>query len=76
MGHTGTQRHMTEHTTPDPQTREADRAAVDAPHTAGPEPTDEEEQAAEQAQVSPETPEHYEEATERGATQQGEGRIP
>jgi len=67
---------MTEHTKPDPQTREADRAAVDAPHEAGPEPTAEEDRAAAKGDFSPDTAEHYEEATERGANQQGEGRIP
>jgi hypothetical protein len=34
---------MTEHTKPDEETRQADRAAVDAPHDAGPEPTADEE---------------------------------
>lgn len=67
---------MTDHTKPDAQTRDADRAAVDAPHAADTEPTAEEEQAAERAQVSPETPEHYQEMTDIGADQQGEGRIP
>jgi len=67
---------MTEHTRPDEQTKEADRAAVDAPHTADEEPTAEEERAAEQARTSAETSEHYEEMAETGAAQQGEGRIP
>jgi hypothetical protein len=40
-------------------------------------PTPEEEQAAERAgQPSPETSRNYEDAMERGARQQGEGRLP
>ncbi|HVF74223.1 MAG TPA: hypothetical protein VM938_04180 [Acidimicrobiales bacterium] len=66
---------MTEHTKPNEETRQADRDALNAEHTAGQEPTPEEEQAAERNTVSPETPEHYQEMTERGANQQGEGRI-
>lgn len=66
---------MTEHTQPDKQTRGADRAAVDAPHTADEEPTAEEEQAAARARMSPETPEHYEEMADKGASQRGEGRV-
>jgi hypothetical protein len=66
---------MTEHTKPTEETRQADRSALEAEHTAGQEPTPEEEQAAERNVVSPETPEHYREMTERGANQEGEGRI-
>lgn len=66
---------MTEHTKPNEKTRAADRAALDASHGAETEPTAEEERAAEQNTVSPETPEHYQEMTERGANQEGEGRI-
>jgi len=67
---------MTEHTKPDPETRQADRAAVDAPHGADTEPTADEERAAERADVSSGTTERYEEMTDLGADQQGEGRIP
>ena len=66
---------MTEHTKPNEETRQADRNALEAEHAAGQEPTPEEEQAAERNAVSPETPQHYQEMTERGANQQGEGRI-
>ena len=66
---------MTEQTKPTQETREADRAAVNAPHGAEQELTPELEEAAERNTVSPETPEHYQEMTERGANQQGEGRI-
>ena len=68
---------MTEHTKPTRETREADRAALDAPHAAQEDPTPEELEAAERTPAaSPETAEHYREMTERGADQQGEGRIP
>jgi hypothetical protein len=66
---------MTEHTKPTQETREADRAAMDAPHGADQELTPELEEAAERNSVSPETAEHYQEMTERGANQEGEGRI-
>jgi hypothetical protein len=66
---------MTEHTKPTQETREADRAAMDAPHGAVEELTPEVEEAAERNSVSPETPQHYQEMTERGAHQEGEGRI-
>jgi hypothetical protein len=68
---------MTEHTTPSPETRAADRAAVEASHTADEQATPEEEAAAERTPApDPETAEHYEEMAERGAHQRGEGRIP
>lgn len=68
---------MTEHTKPSPETRQVDRAAMDAPHTAQEELTPEEEAAAERAPApSEETAEHYREMVERGANQQGEGRVP
>ena len=49
----------------------------DAAHPAGADrmPTPEEEQAAERAKLPVGTAEHYEEALERGAHQQGEGRV-
>lgn len=68
---------MTEHTKPSPETREADQSALDAPHAAQEELTPEEEAAAERAPgPEGETAEHYQEMAERGAHQQGEGRIP
>ncbi|MDQ3757309.1 MAG: hypothetical protein M3394_05635 [Actinomycetota bacterium] len=67
---------MTEHTKPDEQTRQADRDALDAPHSADTEPTADEERAAEQAEVSPDTPQHYQDMTDRGAEQEGEGKLP
>ena len=49
----------------------------DARREPGPDrpPTPEEEQAAERAQMPAGTAEHYQEMAERGAHQQGEGRI-
>jgi hypothetical protein len=66
---------MTEHTKPSAETRQADRAAAQAPHDATEAPTPDEEQAAERNTVSPGVEEHYEDMTERGARQKGEGRI-
>ena len=66
---------MTEQTKPNAQTRQADQADAHAEHGAPEIPTPEEERAAEQNTVSPEVKENYQEATERGANQEGEGRI-
>ena len=53
-----------------------DRAALDNEHKADRMPTEEEERAAEEAgPVDPEVAENYKEAMERGAHQEGEGRI-
>lgn len=66
---------MTNRTTPNKETREADRQAVEAEHGAPQTPTPEEEQAAERNTPSPEAAEHNKEMMERGAHQKGEGRI-
>jgi hypothetical protein len=66
---------MTEHTKPNDATRQADRDALDAEHGASEVPTPEEEQLADTNQLEPGVEEHYQEMTERGAHQQGEGRI-
>jgi hypothetical protein len=51
--------------------------ASNTPHEAGRGPTPEEEAAAERADAKPEdVREAYQESTERGANQEGEGRIP
>ena len=64
-------------TTPDKDTIAEDRKDLDAPHDADREPTAEEEAAAERSgPVDPEVAEAYKEANERGAAQEGEGRIP
>lgn len=66
---------MPDHTKPSPETRAADRAALDVDHDAGQEPTPDEARAAETNTVSQDVKESYQEATERGANQKGEGRI-
>ena len=66
---------MTEHTKPNDATREADRKALKAEHGASEVPTPEEEQLAETNHVDPGVKENYQEMTERGAHQKGEGRI-
>jgi hypothetical protein len=66
---------MTDHTKPNDATRQADRAAAQADHGAPQEPTEDEARAAEQNQPNPEVAAHEKEMAERGAHQQGEGRI-
>ena len=67
---------MTDRTKPDEQTRQADRDALQAEHGAPQEPTEDEAAAADRNRVSEGVRETYEEATEIGASQQGEGRVP
>lgn len=63
-------------TTPDRDTIAADRATLDSKHDADRGPTHDEERAAEQAGgVDPEVADNYKAAMERGANQEGEGRI-
>lgn len=63
-------------TTPDRDTIAQDRAAVENEHGADREPTADEERAAEQTgEVDQEVAENYKAAMERGANQEGEGRI-
>lgn len=66
---------MSEHTRPDAQTTQVDRDDAVAAHEPDRMPTPEEERSAELLEVDPEAAEAYEEAMERGAEQQGEGRI-
>ena len=63
-------------TTPNSETRDAERAEAEA--RSGPDrmPTSEEEQRAEEHEVSNKVAEHEEEMLKRGADQQGEGRLP
>lgn len=62
-------------TIPDRDAIKQDRKALDADHDAGPMPTPEEEAAAERAgDVDPQVREAYQEATERGAALEGEGK--
>jgi hypothetical protein len=57
------------------ETREAERRDAMMPADAGPMPTPEEEALAEQNDVDPAVAQAEKEATERGARQEGEGRI-
>ncbi len=56
-------------------THDADRRDAGKAHEADRMPTDEESRLAEEHELDPETGRHYEEMAERGANQQGEGRI-
>jgi hypothetical protein len=67
---------MADHTTPNDATRQADRDALKAEHGAPQAPSSDEEQAADANQVDGGVKEHYEDMVERGAHQQGEGRLP
>ena len=65
----------TEPTRPSAETREAEHADAQAKHESDRAPTPEEEAVAAQ-EVEPDVAEHEEEMLERGANQQGEGRLP
>lgn len=65
----------TEPTRPSAETREAEHADAQAKHESDRAPTPEEEAVAAR-EVEPDVAEHEEEMLERGANQQGEGRIP
>jgi hypothetical protein len=56
-------------------TRDAERREATMPADPGPEPTADEAAAAERNTVDPEVAREAKEAGERGARQQGEGRI-
>jgi hypothetical protein len=56
-------------------THEADRRDAQATHQPDRMPTPEEEQAADELELDPEVAKRAREAAERGANQQGEGRI-
>jgi hypothetical protein len=58
------------------ETREAERREAMMPADAGQMPTAEEEAAAEKNTVDPAVAAAEKEATERGANQKGEGRLP
>ena len=63
-------------TRPTRETREAERREARTPPGAGPEPTASDEEVADEHEPDEGVREHYEEMTERGANQQGEGRVP
>ena len=66
---------MDDHTKPSPETRAAEREEAGAAHDPDRSPTADEAAAAGDRDADPEVAEHYEEMAERGADQQGEGRI-
>ncbi|HEY5012840.1 MAG TPA: hypothetical protein VIK61_09070 [Acidimicrobiia bacterium] len=66
----------TQPTRPSDRTRVAEREEARTTARADREPTADEEQRAEAQTLDPEVAEHYEEMTERGANQHGEGRVP
>jgi hypothetical protein len=66
----------TEPTRPSAETREAESVESQAKHESDRAPTPEEEAAAEAQKADPDVAEHEEEMLERGANQQGEGRLP
>jgi hypothetical protein len=57
-------------------TREAEAEEARAAHVVDRAPTAEEETAAQDLEVDPDVRAHYEEMTELGANEVGEGRIP
>jgi hypothetical protein len=63
-------------TRPTPPTRDAERQEAEAEHEADREPTPEEAAIAESLELDPDVVEHEREMAERGAHQEGEGRIP
>ena len=63
-------------TKPSSETRDAERQEAEAEHVADREPTSEEAELAEQRSTDPEVAEHAREMAERGAHQEGEGRLP
>jgi len=65
---------MSQHTRPSDTTREEERREAEKAHDAGPDATPEEAAAADRNEVDPEVREAYEDALERGANQEGEGK--
>lgn len=61
---------------PSGETRNAERDEAGAPHKADREPTAEEAQRADELELDPEVAEREREMAERGAHQEGEGRLP
>jgi hypothetical protein len=63
-------------TRPSPQTREAELADTRTKPHADREPTAVEEKIADGQELDPEVSDHAEEMNQRGADQEGEGRLP
>jgi hypothetical protein len=67
---------MTEREQPSAATRAAERGEAEQDAKPDRMPTEDEERAAEAASIDDDVREHEKEMAERGARQQGEGRIP
>jgi hypothetical protein len=67
---------MDEHDEVSEATRRAEAQEAQAPHEADRPPTAEEEQAIKDLEVDPDVRAHFQEMTEIGADEVGEGRIP
>jgi hypothetical protein len=67
---------VAERTKPSTKTRETEHREAHMHADGGPTPTPDEERAAESVEVDEHVAVAYEEQIERGAKQQGEGRIP
>lgn len=67
---------MSQHTNPDRTTRDEEAREARKPHVAGRGPTEAEATAADETAPSPDVAEHHDEMRERGAGQEGEGRLP
>jgi hypothetical protein len=65
-----------EHTRPSDATRDAERDDAEVGSHADREPTKDEEERAEKIEADPEVADHEKEMAERGAHQEGEGRLP
>jgi hypothetical protein len=63
-------------TRPSPQTRAAERADASRTAAADRQPTPEEEQIADSLELDPEVAKREKEMLERGAHQEGEGKLP
>jgi len=65
-----------DHTRPSAETRAAEAAEARSAHDPDRAPTPEEEKAADEQKLDPAVAKRAREAAERGAAQEGEGRIP
>ena len=72
----GYRHRMAKHTTPNAQTRDAEAAEALKDHGAGDAATPDEAEAADGNRLDPGVASHEQEMAERGAHQQGEGRLP
>ncbi len=63
-------------TRPSSETRDAERQEAQVPGRADREPTDEETALADEHELDPDVVEHEREMADRGARQEGEGRVP